>query len=209
MLAQDVRRFLERWRSTRDRSRATLATCAQQLRRIRERVGVLRSGLPAGSGVHPFGDALDRLEASTEALTTVEEEFAAQHDELDRSVALLEHERAKYLGLFEHATDACLVTDGDGTIGEANATARSLLHTTEEEVIGRTLSSFVMSRDVPRLRAVLKALVECSLSQEIELRLRRKPMNTALACFAVRPVRYETGTLAALRWTVRMAATPP
>src|SRR5579883_1334134 len=122
----DVRRFLERSRATRERRDATVDACSHHIRRVRDRVAGLRAS-GAGGGAADLHDALEKLEASANALESVEAELIAQKDELLRSVSLLEQERAKYLDLFENAPDAYLVTDAQGVVNDANAAARALL----------------------------------------------------------------------------------
>src|SRR5262249_15764866 len=158
------------------------------LRRVRERVALLRGGAkqgdadakPDGVQAPSFADALDQLEASTNALGAVEDELVAQNEELRRSLTFLEGERAKYLDLFENARDAYRGTDGLGIVSDANLAARRLLGTGEDGLVGKPLTSFVMSRDVPRLRFVVRTLVDCELPQEIDVRMRRKSMKSAI-----------------------------
>lgn len=201
----DVRRFLERSRTAKERTDATVEACVHHLRRVRERVAMLRAGQTSDGGeAVAFSDMLDKLEASTRALGTVEDELHAQNDELRRAVTLLEQERAKYLDLFENATDAYLVTDGAGVVSDANAAARALLSNYRDGPVGRALTAYVMSRDVPRLRFVVKMSVDCGLPQEIDIRLRRRLTRSTGVSLTVHALHGPEGQLAALRWTLRV-----
>jgi PAS domain-containing protein len=62
---------------------------------------------------------------------------------LELEIERLARERRRYAVLFELAPDACLVTDAEGTIREANVAAGLLLGAAPASLAGKTLESFV------------------------------------------------------------------
>src|SRR5258706_336704 len=48
-----------------------------------------------------------------------------------------------YVEFFEHATDACVITDTGGSVREANQAALELLGGTRDEIVGRPLRKLI------------------------------------------------------------------
>jgi PAS domain S-box-containing protein len=87
----------------------------------------------------------DQLMGALEELGVAEEEMRAQHEALIEAHRLLEIERHRYQALFEAAPDPFLVTDGSGSIVDANDAAADLLGLPDEMLRGKPLVTFVES----------------------------------------------------------------
>jgi PAS domain S-box-containing protein len=102
----------------------------------------------------------DQLLAAFQELTRAEEELRVQQEMLLETHNLLEIQRNRYRTLFDHAPDPYLVTDGSGTIEEANAAASDLLGLPGKMLVGRLLSTFVDARSRTEFRTHLNSLAE-------------------------------------------------
>jgi PAS domain S-box-containing protein len=65
---------------------------------------------------------------------------------LEESRAVLETEKQRYRDLFEYAPDAYLITDNTGIIRDANRAAAEMLRTSQRELKGESLLSFIAAR---------------------------------------------------------------
>jgi PAS domain S-box-containing protein len=68
---------------------------------------------------------------------------SALRRELEEQLAILADESARYAAFFEHAPDAYAITDGAGTIREANRAFLALLEPLRGAVAGRALSECI------------------------------------------------------------------
>jgi PAS domain S-box-containing protein len=103
-------------------------------------------------------DRHEALMSAFEELSVAEEELRAQQENLVETSNLLEIQRNRYHTLFDFAPDPYLVTDGLGTIEEANAAASELFGLPGKMLVGKPLATFVDSRARPEFRAHLEAL---------------------------------------------------
>ena len=113
--------------------------------------------------------ALEELERAQEELRTAQDYLHAQADEISRAAALLESQRRYYEDLFKTAPDACLVTDPQGVVLEANRCANELFQTDFSQT-RRLLSDFVPADERPRLLELLQLPAAGNLSRA-ELRI--------------------------------------
>lgn len=102
----------------------------------------------------------DQLLAAFEELTVAEEELRAQQESLLETHNLLEIQRNRYRTLFDHAPDPYVVTDGSGTIEEANAAAADLLGQPAKLLVGKPLATFVDQRSRTEFRSHLTSLAD-------------------------------------------------
>src|ERR1700730_7016947 len=93
-----------------------------------------------------------------EELSVAEEELRAQQETLVETHTLLEIQRNRYHTLFDLAPDPYVVTDGSGTIEEANAAASKLLGLAGAQLLGKPLVNFVDGRSRSEFQTHLKAL---------------------------------------------------
>ena len=141
----------------------------------------MTGSVPSNSDIDRFGDAVDvardrdttrfdaasrssaaerhdRLLAAFEELTVAEEELRAQQETLLETHTLLEIQRNRYRTLFDFAPDPYLVTDGLGTIEEANTSAADLFCSPGQLLVGKPLVALVEPRSRPEFRTHLAAL---------------------------------------------------
>jgi len=96
---------------------------------------------------------------------------ASQGRETIASRDAVERERQKYFELFELAPDACLLTDSQGIIREANAAATQLLGVAAQFLPGRPLPAFFEETARNAFRHQLDQLCGSTRSEEWEMRL--------------------------------------
>ncbi|MBN1485702.1 MAG: PAS domain-containing protein [Chloroflexia bacterium] len=132
----------------------------QDLRRLLQRTAAQES-LPADLQGE-FSAALDRLRDAVE-------EQGRKHEALLLSLRSKEAECQHYRDLFESTPHGYLLTDGVGTILQANRAARELLAAGQPALRGRPLSDFVPTARRPELRQFLlqaqraEGVLGCSL----------------------------------------------
>ena len=85
----------------------------------------------------------ETLRQQNDELTSIEGELRRQNDELLAARSVIEHERSRYLDLFESAPDGYVVTDGAGVILEANAAAGRMLTFPVAYLRNKALSDFM------------------------------------------------------------------
>jgi PAS domain S-box-containing protein len=100
----------------------------------------------------------DQLLAAFQELTVAEEELRAQQEMLLETHNLLEIQRNRYRTLFDHAPDPYVVTDGSGTIEEANTAASDTLGLPAKLLVGRSLATFVDPKSRSDFRVHLNSL---------------------------------------------------
>jgi PAS domain S-box-containing protein len=98
------------------------------------------------------------LRQQNEDLTAIEGALRRQKDELLAARSVIEHERSRYLDLFESAPDGYVVTDAAGVILEANAAACRMLAFPMADLKGTSLSDFMSASDWTTHRNRLAAL---------------------------------------------------
>jgi PAS domain S-box-containing protein len=114
----------------------------------------------------------------------------------------MEREREKYFELFELAPDACILTDSQGVIREANVAAAQLLGVTAPFLSGKPLSAFFEETARNTFIRQLDQLSGSSQSDDWEIRL--APRNGMPIHVSVSVARIgKDGAPAAYRWIVR------
>jgi PAS domain S-box-containing protein len=106
-----------------------------------------------------------QLLAAIQDLSIAEEELRAQHEAIVEAQRELEIQRGRYHTLFEAAPDPYVVTDEHGTIEEANDAFARLLGVTTEQVIRKSLDSFI---DLSARRDVDARLRELRRGEKLE-----------------------------------------
>lgn len=148
-------------------------------------------------------EALEKLNTSLEELRVLDEEFGQQNLELEAAQLELEQERQRFRDLFQFAPEGYLVTDPGGMIQEANRAAARLLNVTENFLIGKPLSLFVVPEEVRAFRTQLNQLSQVERLQEWSVRLKPREGEPFDAALTVAGVRDREGKLVALRWLLR------
>jgi PAS domain S-box-containing protein len=111
-----------------------------------------------GGTRHTSDQRHEELMSAFEELSVAEEELRAQRETLVETSTLLEIQRNRYHTLFELAPDPYVVTDGSGSIEEANAAASKLLGLSGAQLFGKPLVSFVDARSRSEFQTHLNAL---------------------------------------------------
>ncbi|HYR35840.1 MAG TPA: PAS domain-containing protein [Burkholderiales bacterium] len=155
--------------------------------------------------LHSYGHANPPTDAAhVEQLRALQlgiDELDVMWEQLDAQSHHLAVERERYAELFAFAPDAYVVTDGKGTIREANLAAVDLLYRAGSYLAGKPLAAMVVLRHRKRFRDLLGAIetgtVRCSWrglirrgdgeETEVELTIGRLRDGTQL-CWLLRPI---------------------
>ncbi len=154
----------------------------------------------------PHRDAIlssQALQHTLEELHVAEEELRVQNDELLQAQDGLEHERGRYLEMFEHAPDGYLVTDHAGLILEANLAAATLLDRAREYLHGKPLALFVAEEDRHSFRTRLNQLLHEAATQEWETTLQPHAAASLPVVLRVSPALDGRNRVVGLRWLLR------
>jgi PAS domain S-box-containing protein len=127
---------------------------------------------------------------------------ASQTREPIASREALEREREKYLELFELAPDACILTDSQGVIREANFAATQLLGVTAQFLPGKPLPAFFEENARNAFRHQLDQLCGSTGSDEWEIRLAPRNGTPIHVSVSVARIGKDSG-LTTYRWVVR------
>ena len=146
--------------------------------------------------------ALEELERAQEELRSAQDYLYAQADEISRAATLLEAQRRYYEDLFRNAPDACLVSDPQGLVLDANRCAGELFQTDFNQT-RRWLSDFVPADDRPRLLELLKLPASQGLGRA-ELRVRTGMSETPIVLAAsVARAPHSADSAGCLHWILR------
>ena len=111
-------------------------------------------------------------------------ELEKQNEELRTSQQTLEAERARFRDLYDFAPVGYLTIASDGTIGEANHAAATMLGRARDAVIGRRLGAYVAPADRARLQEVLDAHFGQEASGACELHVGDDPAAARVVVMA-------------------------
>jgi PAS domain S-box-containing protein len=181
-------------------------TFEQQIEAARRRLTVLeeRVGDAADPGT-AAPEALADLSTALEELHVAAEALRQQNDELLSARQALESERQRYRDLFEFAPDGYLVTDGDGTIQEANQAAARLLRVRQKFLVGKPLVVFVAGEAHRAFNAYIAGLHGGSPDRVAEWQTTIQPRSGPPFPVSVTTarIRDRQGKLVGLRWLLR------
>jgi PAS domain S-box-containing protein len=143
---------------------------------------------------------LEEVWTVLEGLEAAPEPFAVSDRDLVELEEAAEAAARRYRELFEVSPLACLVTDPEGVIEDANATAAALLRKRREGLIGTPLGFLVAGADRAALTAHLAGLGHAadSRARSFEVRLAR-PAETQVK-LTVAASRGAAGQLTELHW---------
>lgn len=134
--------------------------------------------------------ALEEVRDQYEELLVADEELRVQMDVLQESAVRLQRERERYVELFECTPLACILTDRAGVVQAANRAGLALLGADDWKLRGRSILSFVVPTDAPRLREVMQrgAPAEREADAGFRMRIERRrgaPFDGVLTIAAV------------------------
>jgi PAS domain S-box-containing protein len=138
----------------------------------------------------------EEMQTSLEASTAIEEELLQQSEQV---VA----ERHRYYDLFQFAPDASLLTDANGLILEANASAAMLLNVPHSWLIRKPLAVFVAQEERQAFYSYLNQLSQVERVQDWEISLCPRDGELFAAGLKVAIARDLSGDIAALRIGIR------
>ncbi len=148
-------------------------------------------------------ETLTELRIALEELRVAEEELRQQNEELLLTRAAVDAERRRYQDLFEAAPEGYLVTDGNGTIREANQTAASLLNIESRFLIGKPLLLYIAESDRLAFQKRLTQILVSRRTQEWEIRLQPRWGESFDSSLTVSSLPGEKGCSVELRWMLR------
>ncbi|HEY9666102.1 MAG TPA: PAS domain S-box protein [Coleofasciculaceae cyanobacterium] len=183
-------------------------TFAQQIQEIHWRIAELYRD--AETSIQQKEDlilpsAFKELGTASEELQVAAEQLSEQNQTLLAMRSQMEAERQRYQDLFEFLPDACLVTNTEGKIQEANRAATTLLNIEQPSLLGKLLINFIPVEARPVFRSKLNKLQlhQSDWVQEWTITLQRRNGELFDAALTVSPVRDSEGKLTTLRWIVR------
>ncbi len=171
----------------------------QKVAALRQRVQDLRERAVERPDPEELKETLAALDTSLQELLVAGEQLQAQQQ-------ALEAERRRYREITDLVgTDACLLTDGDGTIQEANRAAAHLLRAARHDLCGQPLAAFVAPKDQPAFSSFLQGLQRNPSAHpsdwEIDLAPREgPPIAVAVTAMAASPA---NSPRPALHWLLR------
>ena len=174
----------------------------RELDAARRRLAPMLEGITSSS---PTGETpLLEMALLVEELNVADEEMRQQADELIITRDEIEHERARYLELFEEAPDAYLVTDEAGVVRQANRAAERMLGLDRTRLCGKPLATMVDAEFRRAFRLMLD--LRCGAPDDIQFDTTLHPRGAAPMDVAVRIRRSARGLgapRAELRWLLR------
>ncbi len=178
---------------------------SQQIKTLHERAIELyqRTNTPQWDQPELVAASLEELQVALEELRVAEEELICQNEALADARAEIEAQRQRYQQLFDFAPDGYLVTDGVGTIQEANRTAAHLLNISQHFLIGKPIVVFVAQEERQAFRDGLSRMSQLERVQEWEVRLQRRDGTDFDAALSVVKARDWQDKPFGLRWLLR------
>lgn len=138
----------------------------------------------------------EEMQTSLEALEVIEEEVLQQSEQV---VA----QRDRYYDLFQFAPDAYLLTDANGLILEANASACKLLNIRQNSIVRMPLASFVPLVERRAFRSYLNQMRQVEPVEDLEISLCPRDGELFAAQLKVAIACDSSGYIEALRIGIR------
>jgi PAS domain-containing protein len=199
---QDVGLFLVRAREH------VLAT-RSQIEIFAERARALRATSAASTDGHAVHQGLlDELRRRDDELVLAIEELRSQNECLRDMHGRLERERAKYLDLYDNASEAYVTTDARGIVQDANRAAADLFAAPQSALPGKHLIGFVARKDTRAFRDHLRVICEQGGLGAFEVKLRPRGGAPFAAVLSVRAVLGLSDLPFAFRWIVQPRPRP-
>jgi PAS domain S-box-containing protein len=177
----------------------------RQIETMYGRLNALYEGAAASSlqGSQLMPAVFKELGTASEKLQLAAAQLLCQNQELAIALRAVEAERQRYLELFEFVSDACIITDTEGTIREANRAAAALFNVPQNYLTGKSIELFVIEENRQNFYQELNSLQEFDRPAEWEVRLQpcnSNPFDATLTCAAIRDW---AGELTGIRWLAR------
>jgi PAS domain S-box-containing protein len=148
--------------------------------------------------------AFKELGTTAEELQVMLEELQEKTQQLEALRHSTETQQQRYQELLEFLPDACLVTDANGKILEANSAAAKLFNLESEFLLNKLIIHFIPLPARSTFRSKLTQLFQYNWIQEWETRLQPHQYQAIDVKMSVAPVsQLEDGQLRHYRWLVR------
>lgn len=145
--------------------------------------------------------ALKELGVVSEELQVAIDELRRQNERLIAAQKQIEQEQQRYQNLFESVSDACLVTDANSVIQEANQAMAELVNMQPSVLMGKPLINLVPLEDQPLLQTKL-ALLAQNHPVEFSVRLQRHSADLVNVSLTVQAIYSQEGK-SLLLWMLR------
>lgn len=141
----------------------------------------------------------------SEALDTAIAELTQKAEQLASIQSKLDAERQRYSDLFEFVTDGCLVTDAQAVILDVNRAGAALINVPPQSLIGKPLTSLIVSDDLPLFQLRSQALLKSPINNGINcsIRLYRQPDSFFHATLTANIRRHSSGEILSVQWLLR------
>ncbi|OUL27446.1 PAS domain S-box protein [Nostoc sp. T09] len=177
----------------------------QQIMAMSDRLSHLyqRINTSASQSSNLLSSTLPELGIAFERLQRAAELLYQQNQQLVLANQTVQNERRHYQELLEFIPDACLLTDTDGRIHEANRAAAKLLNLQQPLLIGRSLINFVAHETRQQFQTDLQQLQQRPWKQEWQVRLLPEQGLAFDVSVVVEVNRQEVNQPLTLRWLLR------
>ncbi|OUL31683.1 PAS domain S-box protein [Nostoc sp. RF31YmG] len=181
------------------------AAFTQQIKAMSDRLSHLyqRINTSASQPSILLSSTLPELGIAFERLQRAAELLYQQNQHLVLANQTVQNERQRYQELLEFIPNACLLTDIDGRIQEANRMAVKLLNLQQPLLIGRSLIDFVTHETRQQFQTDLQQLQQRPWKQEWQVRLLPKQGVAFDVSVLVEVNRQEANQPLTLRWLLR------
>lgn len=143
--------------------------------------------------------ALKELGIVSEALQIAVAELERQDSRFEILQNDLETERQRYQDFFEFIPNACVITNSNFIIQEANYAGASLLNWQPQQLLGKPLTNFIFPEDLPLFEAKFSPSAQQN-HLELSIRLHRHPAHFFHAALTANVVRKPDGQVQYLQW---------
>jgi PAS domain S-box-containing protein len=181
------------------------SSTARGSERLQEQLNQVQRQLAGSEPIRrrQLADALGALQEALQEVETAEEELSAQNEELTAVREALEIERHRYFELFERAPVGYIVTDGAGTIREANRAAAALLNASQRALQGKPLPVFLSPSDRGGFRDLVQEMQTSSGVRELEIMIQPRNVSPRRVSATVARDAEKAGVPLRLRWVLQ------
>lgn len=151
-------------------------------------------------------ELLAQLSVAVEELGMASEGLEEQSELLLAARAGQETERQRYQELFESSPVACLITDRNGNLCQANGAAVALLGVPADELLGKPLTDFIAEEERKDLCACLARARDRAGAEPCELGLQAPGGRPRRASLSASALPAEPGQNMLVRWWIQETA---
>jgi len=152
---------------------------------------------------HLLPSACKELGIASEELQVAMEELLAQAEESIAMQVQLTAERQRYQDLFQFSPHACLETDTQGEILEANQAAAKLLNVSQGFLVGKPLALYLIKSDRRKFRSQLVQIQQRNLQQEWIAQIQPRQSEPLKVILTVSPYCDKDNQSISLHWSIQ------